>query len=169
MVGPTGWTMPNGFFKTQRRPERRFLFLEVANSSGSTKSIFLNQTKAGASQGAKALESLKPFLENLGDTKLILSACPVHRNHSTRLKWLPKSIPFISMLPKTKKKTRRCSVGTGNGTRTGSSFCQRTHGIFGRKIKAPARLGVEEVRKLASYLGKEKGEITERIDHQNGS
>ena len=49
---------------------------------------FLNQTKTGAAQGSKdALEAAKPFLENLGESKLILSACPIHRNH-TFIKWL---------------------------------------------------------------------------------
>ena len=49
---------------------------------------FLNQTKTGAAQGSKeALEAAKPFLENLGESKLIISACPIHRNHSF-IKWL---------------------------------------------------------------------------------
>ncbi|MEK9632691.1 MAG: hypothetical protein VW622_02515, partial [Opitutae bacterium] len=49
---------------------------------------FLNQTKTGAAQGSKeALEAAKPFLENLGESKLIISACPVHRNHMF-IKWL---------------------------------------------------------------------------------
>ena len=45
---------------------------------------FLNQTKTGAAQGSKeALEAAKPFLENLGESKLIISACPIHRNHAS--------------------------------------------------------------------------------------
>ena len=70
--------------------------LQEAKSAGETLSLFgggklvwineasfLNQSKTGAAQGTKdALEAFKHFLENLGDSKLILSACPVHRNHS---------------------------------------------------------------------------------------
>jgi DNA polymerase III delta subunit len=55
---------------------------------------FLNQTKVGAAQGSKtALDSMKPFLGNLGDTVLILSACPVHRGHSF-VKWLQKNSTY---------------------------------------------------------------------------
>ena len=75
--------------------------LQEAKSAGETLSLFgggklvwineanfINQTKTGAAQGSKAaLEAFKPFLENLGETKLILSVCPVHRNHSF-VKWL---------------------------------------------------------------------------------
>ena len=51
---------------------------------------FINQTKTGAAQGAKdALDSAKEFLEKLGDSKVILSACPVHRGHGF-VKWLQK-------------------------------------------------------------------------------
>ena len=44
---------------------------------------FLNQSRVGASQGAKAaLETIKETFEKLGDDdQVILSACPVHRNH----------------------------------------------------------------------------------------
>ena len=62
--------------------------LQEAKSAGSTLSLFgggklvwlnelnfLNQTKTGSAQGTKMLESFKPFLENLGGTKVILSAC----------------------------------------------------------------------------------------------
>ena len=55
---------------------------------------FLNQSKTGAAQGSKeALESCKPFLEDLGEAKLIISASPVHRNHQF-IKWLQKSSAY---------------------------------------------------------------------------
>ena len=60
--------------------------LQEAKSAGETLSLlgggklvwineasFLNQSKTGAAQGTKdALEAFKPFLENLGESKLIL-------------------------------------------------------------------------------------------------
>ena len=86
--------------------------LQEAKSAGETLSLFgggklvwineanfLNQTKTGAAQGSKeALENLKPFLGNLGETKFILSACPVHRSHAF-VKWLQKNHPPQSRAP----------------------------------------------------------------------
>ena len=52
---------------------------------------FLNQTRVGASEGTKdALETAKETLGSIGeDNQVILSSCPVHRNHSF-VKWLQK-------------------------------------------------------------------------------
>ena len=81
--------------------------LQEAKSAGGTLSLFgggklvwinevnfLNQTKTGSAQGTKdALEGIKPFLQNLEGSKVIISACPVHRNH-TFVKWLQKNSSY---------------------------------------------------------------------------
>ena len=55
---------------------------------------FINQNKTGAAKGAKdALEDAKEFLEKLEDSRVILSACPIHRGHGF-VKWLQKNADF---------------------------------------------------------------------------
>ena len=40
---------------------------------------FLNQSKTGSAQGTKdALDAIKSSFENLNESKIIISACPVH-------------------------------------------------------------------------------------------
>ena len=124
---------------------------------------FLNQSKTGAAQGTKdALEAFKPFLENLGESKLILSACPVHRNHSF-VKWLQKNSTYEDVAKNEKEDVafRRLVEETAKecGVRFGSGALEYLTG----KIGAHPRMGVEETRKLASYLGAEGGEITEQM------
>ena len=64
---------------------------------------FINQTRVGAAQGSKnALENIKPFLERLGETKVIISACPVHRGHSF-VKWLQKNSNYQDVAKMKKK------------------------------------------------------------------
>jgi DNA polymerase-3 subunit delta len=125
---------------------------------------FINQSKTGGSQGAKnALENTKGFLQNLGDSKLLLSACPVHRGHAF-VKWLQKHSDFqdLSKGVKEDRAFRRIVEDTAQGI-----GCIIRHGVLsniwrGRLVPTPG-LGVEETRKLASYIGKEGGEITEQM------
>ena len=139
--------------------------LQEAKSAGETLSLFgggklvwineasfLNQSKTGAAQGTKdALEAFKPFLENLGESKLILSACPVHRNHSF-VKWLQKNSTYEDVAKNEKEDVafRRLVEETAKecGVRFGSGALEYLAG----KIGAHPRMGVEEPRKLASYL-----------------
>jgi len=150
--------------------------LQEAKSAGSTLSLFgggklvwlnelnfLNQTKTGSAQGTKdALESIKPFLENLGGTKVILSACPVHRNHSF-VKWLQKNSAYEDVAKNEKEDVafRRLVEETADacGVRFGPGALEYLAG----KIGSHARLGVEETKKMASYLGSEGQEITEEL------
>jgi DNA polymerase-3 subunit delta len=150
--------------------------LQEAKSAGETLSLFgggklvwineanfLNQSKTGAAQGSKdALEAFKPFLEGLGESKVILSACPVHRNHSF-VKWLQKNSIYEDVAKNEKEDIafRRLVEDTAN--ELGTSFGPGALEYLAGKIGAHPRMGVEETRKLASFLGSNGGEITEQM------
>ena len=124
---------------------------------------FINQNKTGAAQGSKdALEKAKRFLENPGESKIILSACPVHRGHGF-VKWLQKNSTFHDLAKSEKEDLafRRLVEETASelGVRYGPGALEYLAG----KIGAHPRLGVEETRKLAAYLGSESDEITEQM------
>ena len=124
---------------------------------------FINQNKTGAAQGSKdALEKAKNFLENPCESKIILSACPVHRGHSF-VKWLQKNSSFHDLAKSEKEDLafRRLVEETASelGVRYGPGALEYLAG----KIGVHPRLGVEETRKLAAYLGSESDEITEQM------
>ncbi len=124
---------------------------------------FLNQTKTGAAQGSKeALESLKPFLTNLGETKLIFSACPVHRSHGF-VKWLQKNSVYEDVAKNEKEDVAFRRLVQETAQDFGVRFSNGALEYLAGKIGAHSRLGVEETKKLASYLGKDGGEITEEM------
>ena len=150
--------------------------LSEARSAGETLSLFgggklvwineanfLNQTKTGAAQGSKeALEAFKPFLENLGDTKLIFSACPVHRSHAF-VKWLQKNAIYEDVAKNEKEDIAFRRLVQDTAKEFGVRFSNGALEYLAGKIGAHSRLGVEETKKLASYLGKDGGEITEEL------
>jgi DNA polymerase-3 subunit delta len=150
--------------------------LQEAKSAGETLSLFgggklvwineanfLNQTKTGAAQGTKdALEAFKPFLENLGDSKVIISACPVHRNHSF-VKWLQKNSTYEDVAKSEKEDVAFRRLVEDTASEMGISFSQGALEYLAGKIGAHPRMGVEETRKLASFLGTDGGEITEQM------
>ena len=75
----------------------------MVNLYGLTKRIFSIWEKLELLKEPKdALESFKSFLENLGETKLIFSACPIHRNHSF-VKWLQKNASYEDVTKNEKK------------------------------------------------------------------
>ena len=150
--------------------------LSEARSAGETLSLFgggklvwineanfLNQTKTGAAQGSKeALEAFKPFLENLGETKLIFSACPVHRSHAF-VKWLQKNAIYEDVAKNEKEDVAFRRLVQDTAKEFGVRFSNGALEYLAGKIGAHSRLGVEETKKLASYLGKDGGEITEEL------
>ncbi|MEC8013006.1 MAG: DNA polymerase III subunit delta, partial [Verrucomicrobiota bacterium] len=150
--------------------------LSEARSAGETLSLFgggklvwineanfLNQTKTGAAQGSKeALEAFKPFLENLGETKLIFSACPVHRSHAF-VKWLQKNAIYEDVAKNEKEDVAFRRLVQDTAKEFGVRFSNGALEYLAGKIGAHSRLGVEETKKLASYLGKDGGEITEEM------
>ena len=150
--------------------------LSEARSAGETLSLFgggklvwineanfLNQTKTGAAQGSKeALEAFKPFLENLGETKLIFSACPVHRSHAF-VKWLQKNAIYEDVAKNEKEDIAFRRLVQDTAKEFGVRFSNGALEYLAGKIGAHSRLGVEETKKLASYLGKDGGEITEEL------
>lgn len=124
---------------------------------------FLNQTKTGAAQGSKdALEAAKPFLESMGDSKLILSACPIHRNHIF-IKWLQKNSAYEDMAKQEKEDVSFRRLAEATAKECGVSFASGAVEFLSGKIGGHSRLGVEETRKLASYLGKNGEPITEEL------
>lgn len=124
---------------------------------------FLNQTKTGAAQGSKeALESAKPFLENLGESKLILSACPVHRSHAF-IKWLKAKSTLEDVAKQEKEDVSFRRLAQETAQACGVDFASGAVEFLAGKIGGHSRLGVEETRKLAAYLGKEGGFITEEL------
>ena len=124
---------------------------------------FLNQTKTGAAQGSKeALEAAKPFLENLGESKLIISACPVHRNH-TFIKWLKSNSTCEDVAKQEKEDVSFRRLIQETAGECGVDFAFGAVEFLAGKIGGHSRLGVEETRKLSAYLGKDGGPITEEL------
>ena len=124
---------------------------------------FLNQSKTGAAQGTKdALESFKSFLGNLGESKLVLSACPVHRNHAF-VKWLQKNSTYQDLTKEEKEDAAFRRLVHETAKEDGVHFGPGALEYLAGKIGAHPRMGVEETRKLSSYLGAEGGEITEQM------
>jgi len=124
---------------------------------------FINQNKTGAAQGSKdALEKAKKFLENPGDSKVILSACPVHRGHGF-VKWLQKNSDFHDLAKNEKEDVAFRRLVEETASELGVKFGAGALEYLAGKIGAHPRLGVEETHKLASYLGSEGNEITEQM------
>lgn len=124
---------------------------------------FINQNKTGAAKGAKdALEDAKVFLEKLEDSRVILSASPIHRGHSF-VKWLQKNADFYDLAKNEKEDVafRRLVEETASELKV--KFAPGALEYLAGKIGAHPRLGVEETRKLASFLGSEGNEITEQM------
>ena len=124
---------------------------------------FLNQSKTGAAQSSKeALESCKPFLEDLGEAKLIISACPVHRNHQF-IKWLQKSSTYEDVAKQEKEDVSFRRIVEETAQECGITFENGAIEFLAGKIGGHSRLGAEETRKLASYVGKEATPVTEAL------
>ncbi len=124
---------------------------------------FINQTRVGAAQGSKeALESLKSFLSNLGDTVLILSASPVHRGHSF-IKWIQKNAQYEDVAKNEKEDVAFRRIVEETAQSCGVSFANGALEFLAGKIGAHPRLGVEETKKLASFLGEDGGQITDQL------
>ena len=124
---------------------------------------FLNQSKTGSAQGTKdALDSFKSFAESLVGSKIIISACPVHRNHSF-VKWLQKNAAYEDVAKQEKEDVAFRRLVEDTAKECGVSFAPGAVEYLAAKIGAHPRLGVEETKKMASYLGEEKGEITEEL------
>ena len=124
---------------------------------------FLNQSKTGAAQGSKeALESCKPFLENLGEAKLIISASPVHRNHQF-IKWLQKASAYEDVAKQEKEDVSFRRIVAETAQECGITFENGAIEFLAGKIGGHSRLGAEETRKLASYVGKEATPVTEAL------
>ena len=148
--------------------------LQEAKSAGGTLSLFgggkliwlneinfLNQTKTGAAQGTKdALDSFKSFAEGLEGSKIIISACPVHRNHSF-VKWLQKNSTYEDVAKQEKEDVafrrlvedtaKECGVSFARGA---VDYCSQNwchHGLAWKKQKN-------------GFLPRgENGEITEEL------
>jgi DNA polymerase III subunit delta len=124
---------------------------------------FLNQSKTGAAQGSKdALDGCKPFLEKLGDSRLIISACPVHRNHQF-IKWLQKNSKFEDVAKQEKEEVSFRRLVEETAQECNVTFASGAIEYLSGKIGGHSRLGVEETRKLASYVGQEGNPITEEL------
>ena len=124
---------------------------------------FLNQSKTGAAQGSKdALENFKSFLEKIGGNKLIFSACPVHRSHSF-IKWLQKNSHFEDLSKNEKEDVTFRRLVQEVAKELNLSFSPGSMDYLAGKIGAHPRLGVQETQKLATYLGPDGGEITEKM------
>ena len=150
--------------------------LNEAKSAGQTLSLFgggkliwineanfINQTRVGAAQGSKdALESIKKFLQDLGETVVILSACPVHRAHSF-IKWLQKNAAYEDVAKQEKEDVAFRRIIQETAQSCGVSFANGALEFLAGKIGAHPRLGVEETKKLASFLGEDGSQITEQL------
>lgn len=150
--------------------------LKDARTSGQTLSLFgggklvwineanfINQTRVGAAQGSKdALESIKSFLGNLGETIVILSACPVHRGHSF-VKWLQKNATYEDVAKQEKEDVAFRRLVEETAQSCDVNFAPGSLEFLAGKIGSHPRLGVEETKKMASYLGEKGSTITEEL------
>ena len=124
---------------------------------------FINQNKTGAAKGAKdALEDAKAFLEKLEDSRVILSACPIHRGHGF-VKWLQKNADFHDLAKNEKEDVAFRRLVEETASELEVKFAPGALDYLAGKIGAHPRLGVEETRKLASFLGSEGNEISEQM------
>ena len=124
---------------------------------------FINQNKTGAAKGAKdALEDAKAFLEKLEDSRVILSACPIHRGHGF-VKWLQKNADFHDLAKNEKEDVAFRRLVEETASELEVKFAPGALDYLAGKIGAHPRLGVEETRKLASFLGSEGNKITEQM------
>ncbi|HAW96950.1 MAG TPA: DNA polymerase III subunit delta [Opitutae bacterium] len=124
---------------------------------------FLNQSKTGAAQGSKdALESTKQWLGELGDSKLLLSACPVHRNHPF-IKWLKQNSDYEDVAKQEKEEASFRRLVESAAHECGIRFSPGAVEFLSQKIGGHSRLGVEETRKLAAYLGPDPEPVTEQL------
>ena len=124
---------------------------------------FINQNKTGAAKGAKdALEDAKAFLEKLEDSRVILSACPIHRGHGF-VKWLQKNAEFHDLAKNEKEDIAFRRLVEETASELEVKFAPGALEYLAGKIGAHPRLGVEETRKLASFLGSEGNEISEQM------
>ncbi len=158
------------------RAEEAERILKEGKSAGETISLFgggrlvwlneinfLNMGKTGSSQGCKqALDAIKPFLENPGDSKILISAYPVHRGHGF-IKWAQQASIFEDVAKNEKEDVafRRLVEETANSL--GVSMESGAIECLAGKIGSHPRLGVEEVKKMSCYLGKEDNLITEEL------
>ena len=124
---------------------------------------FLNQSKTGTAQGTKdALEKLKPSLEKLDGSVLVLSACPVHRNHSF-VKWLQKKSSYEDVGKNEKEDVTFRKLVEETASDLEIKFAPGALEYLAAKIGSHPRLGVEETKKMASFLGENGKEITEEL------
>jgi DNA polymerase III subunit delta len=125
---------------------------------------FLNQTRTGASQGTKdSLETAKETLNSIGqDSQVILSACPVHRNHSF-VKWLQKNSRYEDVSKGEKGDAAFRRTVSDAAKEYGVIFAPGAVDMLAAKIGANTRLAAEETQKIATYLGTKETEITEQL------
>jgi DNA polymerase-3 subunit delta len=124
---------------------------------------FLNVSKTGSAQGTKAaLEDSKPILSKLGESKIVLSACPVHRSNGF-IKWLQQNSTFVDVAKNEKQDLafRRLIEETVQEFKV--SITPGAVECLAAKIASHPRLGVEEVKKMACYLGSQENQITEEL------
>ena len=108
---------------------------------------FLTKTKTGAAQGTKdALDTFKSFAEGLEGSKIIISACPVHRNHSF-VKWLQKNSTYEDVAKQEKEDVAFRRLVEDTAKECGVSFARGAVDYLAAKIGAHPRLGVEETKK----------------------
>ena len=124
---------------------------------------FFNVSKTGSAQGTKAaLEDFKPILSKLGESKMVLSACPVHRSNGF-IKWLQQNSTFVDVAKNEKQDFafRRLIEETVQEFKV--SITPGAVECLAAKIGSHPRLGVEEVKKMACYLGSLENQITEEL------
>ena len=123
--------------------------LNEARTSGQTMSLFgggklvwineanfINQTRVGAAQGTKdALDMIKPFLQSLGETKLVISACPVHRGHGF-VKWLQKNANYTDVAKNEKEDVAFRRLAQETADANGVSFASGALEFLAGKIGA---------------------------------
>lgn len=125
---------------------------------------FLNQNRVGAAQGSKEeLEKAKEFLGKLDEgNQVVLSACPVHRNHSF-LKWLQKNANYQDAGKSDKSDASFRRIVEETSKDFGVTFEAGALELLEAKIGGNPRLAAEETKKLATYLGEEDKVISENL------
>lgn len=116
---------------------------------------FMADNQTGKTEGAKVqVERLQKILESIDPTgvSVLLTACPIDRRRNT-FKWLQKASEF-TFIEDSKDGEGVLQAMEDEARKLGISFAPGAAQTLLARIQGNPRLALEEVRKLAAYLGK---------------
>lgn len=124
---------------------------------------FFGDARPGGTEGAKVLiAKIQSILEELksGEVSVLLSASPFSRRSKKQVDWWKKFGAYEFLEEKNDGKASAAELNR-EAAKLGVTMAPNSADILMAKINGNLRLGLEEVRKLATYLGAEGGRIGE--------